>query len=145
MDRASNNRPILSNIPSVDELLRTNAARAIVDNIGHAHALDLARKVQAGMRQDIIGTSLADLSKGELVERACDQMLELSYQENAIRLRNVINCTGVVIHTNLGRAPLSIAARQAITDQAAAYCTLEYDLKTGRRGKRAPKCDTLIA
>jgi L-seryl-tRNA(Ser) seleniumtransferase len=145
MDRASNKRPILSNIPSVDELLRTNAARAIVDDTGHAHALDLARKVQAGMRQDIIGTSLADLSKGELVERACDQMLELLYQENAIRLRNVINCTGVVIHTNLGRAPLSIAARQAITDQAAAYCTLEYDLKTGRRGKRAPKCETLIA
>src|SRR5690606_7222642 len=62
----------------------------------------------------------------------------------ARRLRKVINATGVIIHTNLGRAPLSAEARQAIAD-ASAYCTLEYDLNTGGRGVRAPLAEKLLA
>ena len=52
------------------------------------------------------------------------------------RLRRVLNATGVVLHTNLGRAPLAVAARAAVTAVASGYCSLEYDLETGRRGRR---------
>jgi L-seryl-tRNA(Ser) seleniumtransferase len=57
----------------------------------------------------------------------------------------VINATGVVIHTNLGRAPLSAAARTAIANEASQYCTLEYDLDTGKRGKRGLRAEQMLA
>ena len=59
-------------------------------------------------------------------------------------LRRVINATGVILHTNLGRAPLSDAARRAIAQEAAGYCTLEYDPTTGSRGKRGGYAEELL-
>jgi L-seryl-tRNA(Ser) seleniumtransferase len=61
------------------------------------------------------------------------------------RLQKVINATGVVIHTNLGRAPLSENARYAIFNEAFGYCNLEYDLTTGKRGKRGNIAEKLLA
>ena len=61
------------------------------------------------------------------------------------RLRRVINATGVIVHTNLGRAPLSEAAIAAITEDASGYCTLEYDIETGKRGRRGAYAESLIA
>ncbi|MBU8536704.1 L-seryl-tRNA(Sec) selenium transferase [Falsiroseomonas tokyonensis] len=60
-------------------------------------------------------------------------------------LRQVINATGVVLHTNLGRAPLPQAARDAVAAEAAGYCNLELDLETGRRGHRHAACAALLA
>ncbi|HEV3471047.1 MAG TPA: L-seryl-tRNA(Sec) selenium transferase, partial [Pyrinomonadaceae bacterium] len=60
-------------------------------------------------------------------------------------LRPVINATGVIIHTNLGRAPLSEAAREAVAREAAGYCTLEYDLAAGARGRRGARAEALLA
>src|SRR5918912_1603093 len=66
-------------------------------------------------------------------------------RDEAQALRRVINATGVILHTNLGRAPLSAAARRAITEEAAGYCTLEYDLQTGARGRRGGHAESLLA
>ncbi len=60
-------------------------------------------------------------------------------------LRRVINATGVVIHTNLGRAPLSENARKAVVEEAAGYCNLEFDLETGKRGRRGARAENLLA
>ena len=60
-------------------------------------------------------------------------------------MQRVINATGVVIHTNLGRAPLSKNAQKAVADETAGYCTLEYDLETGKRGKRGGSIEKLLA
>ena len=60
-------------------------------------------------------------------------------------LRRLINATGVVLHTNLGRAPLAAAALQAIQDVASEFCNLEYDVATGARGSRHSHCSALIA
>jgi L-seryl-tRNA(Ser) seleniumtransferase len=59
-------------------------------------------------------------------------------------LRRVINATGVILHTNLGRAPLSDAARRAVAKEAAGYCSLEYDLATGERGRRGARVEDLL-
>jgi len=66
-------------------------------------------------------------------------------REAAGGLRRVVNATGVILHTNLGRAPLSDAARRAVALEAAGYCTLEYDTETGARGRRGARADALLA
>lgn len=68
----------------------------------------------------------------ELQARAEQALLERSMSS----LRRVVNATGIVLHTGLGRAPLSDAAVEAITEGASGYCSLEYDLHTGKRGRR---------
>ena len=60
-------------------------------------------------------------------------------------LKEVINATGVIIHTNLGRAPISIAAQKALIEEASRYCSLEYDVETGKRGKRGERAAQLLA
>jgi L-seryl-tRNA(Ser) seleniumtransferase len=72
--------------------------------------------------------------------------LELAIERDARSgLRRVINATGVVLHTNLGRAPLAEAARRAVADEAARYCTLEYDLEAGARGRRGEHVERLLS
>ena len=79
-----------------------------------------------------------------MLEEATTRLEALSQREQFAGLRRVINATGVVLHTNLGRAPLSAAARNAIANEAAGYCTLEYDVETGGRGKRAGRAEELL-
>ncbi len=72
------------------------------------------------------------------LENACED-------DRAFGLGRVINATGVIIHTNLGRAPLSKSARNALIDDVAGYCTLEYDVTTGERGRRGARVEDLLA
>ncbi|MGI9036529.1 MAG: L-seryl-tRNA(Sec) selenium transferase, partial [Pyrinomonadaceae bacterium] len=65
--------------------------------------------------------------------------------ERQTKLQKVINATGVIIHTNLGRAPLSENARRAMADAASGYCNLEYDLSNGKRGRRGAYTEQLLA
>ena len=135
---------VLRNLPSVDELLRSNAATAVVLNAGEGHAAMLAREVIAELRGDISADLTADISRDELLRRAENRLADAWRMENLTGSHRVINATGVIIHTNLGRAPLSEKARLAVAD-AAGYCTLEYDIDTGKRGKRGQRAEKLMA
>jgi L-seryl-tRNA(Ser) seleniumtransferase len=103
----------------VDEL-----ARAAGDPL----AVDAARAVLARAR----GQIEAGREPGDL---AAELQLELA-RVRAPRLRRVINATGVIVHTNLGRAPLAAAALEQVADAARGYSNLEYDLEAGSRGSR---------
>ena len=109
----------LRDLPSVDEL-----ARGSDDPL----AVDAARAVLARAREQI----QAGTNPGDLNERL---QQELS-AARAPRLRRVINATGVIVHTNLGRAPLAVAALEHVVEAAAGYSNLEYDLDAGGRGSR---------
>jgi L-seryl-tRNA(Ser) seleniumtransferase len=109
----------LRHLPSVDEL-----ARGSEDPL----AVDAARAVLARAREQIRAGS----DPGDLQDRL-RQELSLA---RAPRLRRVINATGVIVHTNLGRAPLSEAALERVRDVARGYSNLEYDLAAGARGSR---------
>ena len=109
----------LRDLPSVDEL-----ARGSDDPL----AVDAARAVLARAREQI----QAGTNPGDLNERL---QQELS-AARAARLRRVINATGVIVHTNLGRAPLAAAALEHVVEAAAGYSNLEYDLDAGGRGSR---------
>ncbi len=139
-------------LPSVDTLLRTETARSIRPQVGAARLSNLARQITDQMRREILaaaadkGTeSATNGSRASLLREAEKRLAEIHLDETASGLRHVINATGVVLHTNLGRAPLSDAARRAIADQAAGYCNLEYDIVTGERGRRAPRAEILLA
>lgn len=77
-----------------------------------------------------------NLTKEILFERAVKNSLELYYEKMQPSLRRVINATGVVLHTNLGRALLAPSAAKAVYELSAGYCNLEMNLKTGKRGSR---------
>src|SRR5688500_5594783 len=78
-----------------------------------------------------------------LFAEAVKRMEASARRESQTGIRPVINATGVLLHTNLGRAPLSEAARGAM-NQAARYCSVEYDLESGVRGGRAARVESLL-
>ncbi len=103
----------------------------------------IAREVTNEMRTEIQSGALAQMSKEELLEQAVQRIQSLCERDSQSGIRRVINATGVILHTNLGRAPLSETARKAI-GEAAGYCTLEYDSQTGMRGKRGARVEELL-
>jgi L-seryl-tRNA(Ser) seleniumtransferase len=119
-------------IPSIDRLRQRSAVRELEVRFGPRPVLDALRAEADGVRHGLAaGTAYMDISTS--IEEGARRRLE---QEAACSLRPVINATGVVIHTNLGRAPLSAAAAARVAEVAAGYCNLEYNLAEGARGKR---------
>jgi len=123
-------------LPSVDELLRSAGVAEFSEQEGQAAVADACRAVLARLRTQIAAGYLdaeklkVELSKlREVVQEELERALGYS-------LRTVINATGVILHTNLGRAPIAAAALQHIRETAGTYSNLEYDLDSGERGKR---------
>jgi len=117
----------LRDLPSVDELARTSE-----DPL----AVDAARTVLARAREQIrAGSDPGDLG---------EQLREELRAARAPRLRRVLNATGVIVHTNLGRAPLAAGALEQVTDAARGYSNLEYDLGAGGRGSRQAHLTDLL-
>lgn len=137
----------LRQLPSIDTLLQTETARSLRNAIGTAQLTALARRVTDELRQEILAGSgsKTDDSRPALLNEAERRLVSAHEAESVSRLRRVINATGVILHTNLGRAPLSDAARQALTATASGYCTLEYDTVTGARGRRGARAEGLLA
>src|SRR6202521_2695324 len=148
---ASNN--LLRLLPSIDVLLKTATAGSLQSAVGLEHLSDLARKVTDELRQEIMTTPASpeaatqdqELSRAAFLEEAERRLVKAHEAETNSGLKRVINATGVILHTNLGRAPLSDAARRAVAKEAAGYCSLEYDLASGERGRRGGRVEDLLA
>jgi L-seryl-tRNA(Ser) seleniumtransferase len=114
-----------------DEAIRARVrALPSVDRL----AIAVARAELEARRAELLAGASDDV---DLVQRACARLTP--------RLRRVLNATGVVVHTNLGRAPLAIQAQAAVARTAAGSCNLELDLATGRRGVRHDHVESLLA
>lgn len=131
---------VLRGLPSVSDLLATPTACEIASTAGGSHAAELSRRAVEELRQEVVAGSQ---SFKNLAGEAENRLSALWRSEELSGLRRVINATGVVIHTNLGRSRLPDAARQAI-NEAAGYCTLEYDIGSGKRGARGRKAEQLL-
>jgi L-seryl-tRNA(Ser) seleniumtransferase len=126
---------LLRQIPSVDELLLQPRLAALVQRVDRNLVLEIARTALAELRERITReseVSLVSVDSGALQETIVAQVERVL----ARSLEPVINATGVVLHTNLGRAPLTIAAVDEFHRSATHYSNLEYDLESGARGKR---------
>src|SRR5580698_3754891 len=142
--KIDSNADLYRRLPSVDELLRSPELVALATKEGRAAVTDAARAVLASLRDEIAASRLnanaVDLALSgleEAVARRVRQSLKYS-------LRPVINATGVILHTNLGRAPLPASALEHIRETAASYSNLEFDVATGERGKRDVHLDRLF-
>jgi L-seryl-tRNA(Ser) seleniumtransferase len=129
----------LRSVPSVDHLLQAAPGSALVANYGHPLTLQAIRTVLEETRVAIRGGK--PLPSEASLYSEIQEKLELWVTPT---LRTVINATGVIIHTNLGRAPLSKEAQAALLDAASSYNTLEYNLRNGTRGKREQHCETWL-
>lgn len=126
-------------LPSVDELAQNHTLRGYELKVGRAIVIDAIRAQLDAARADIRAGHPAPIPA--LLIDAITERIERSIRPG---LRYVINATGVILHTNLGRAPLSPDALQAIQDAASGYSNLEYDLDGGERGSRYVHAEELI-
>ncbi|MGB9255919.1 MAG: L-seryl-tRNA(Sec) selenium transferase [Candidatus Korobacteraceae bacterium] len=132
-------------LPAIDELLRSEEVQTLSQKFGHTATVEASRMLIDGLRERIASDSLDEAAVKaviDLLPEAIEQRLRgsLSYS-----LQPVINATGVILHTNLGRAPLGQAALQHVTEIAQSYSNLEFDLATGVRGKRDVHVSRLFA
>jgi L-seryl-tRNA(Ser) seleniumtransferase len=129
----------LRDLPSVDSLLNRPDVAARLESGGRDLALHTARAVLAQAREEIqAGRPVPD---PETIARRIVLYME---EATASSLEKVINATGVILHTNLGRAPVSRACREAMLRAGEGYSTLEYDLARGERGRRAPQAERMV-
>jgi L-seryl-tRNA(Ser) seleniumtransferase len=129
-------------LPSIDQLLQRPAARDLVTRFGAAATTAALRAAVGSARDAIVRGDDASLVAGPdtLLARAATTLAAADRGS----LVPVVNATGVVIHTNLGRAPLAARAVERIGEVARGYATLEYDLARGARGSRAVHAEGLL-
>src|SRR5579863_2306106 len=132
---------LLRRIPAVDDLLSRDALRSLEQRVGHRLLVDATRHVIQGLRNRLSSGALADVSV-EMIEKEIIAATESSAE---FSLRPVINATGVILHTNLGRAPLAPKAIEHLVQTATGYSNLEYNLELGERGKRDEHTQRLFA
>ena len=142
--KATSRAELFRQLPSVDELTRNPALRPLLSADGQVAVADAARAVLSRLRQEIAegaltaeGLNLALSGLAGAVERQLREALGYS-------LRPVINATGVILHTNLGRAPLGSGALDHIGTAAKGYSNLEFNLADGERGRRDVHLDRLF-
>jgi L-seryl-tRNA(Ser) seleniumtransferase len=123
-------------LPSVDELLRRPGVAALAAEHGTAAVTDAARAVLARLRNQIASGGLDAAAFKLALGGLCGAIEGRLRQDLGHSLRVVINATGVILHTNLGRAPIAKAAIEHIRETAGRYSNLEYDVEAGARGKR---------
>ena len=137
------NKQLLSAIPKVDQVLASPELVSLSDQVPALLLKDAVREEIAGIRKLVLAGKITD---GETI--ALDHVAKTSASrallKNRPRLRKVINATGVVLHTNLGRSPLPEEAIRQIALAASGYSNLEYDIRSGRRGSRDDLIEEII-
>jgi L-seryl-tRNA(Ser) seleniumtransferase len=131
-------------LPSVDELLHTPAISTLAAAHGATSVTDAVRAVTARLREGI-SSGLFDAASLQIALEGLPSAIETQLRKSLSHsLRPVINATGVILHTNLGRAPLAPAVLDRIRDTASQYSNLEFNLEAGDRGKRDVHVDRLF-
>ncbi len=141
----SSKSDLFRQLPSVDELLRSAAFAEPMQAAGHAALAEAARCVLGKIRESIAADELDEAGLAQAIAEVNSSIARRLAEDLSYSLRPVINATGVVLHTNLGRAPLGRAALEHILETAGGYSNLEYDLASGARGKRDVHANRLFA
>ncbi len=136
-----NIKSLLPKLPSVDEILKSQRGLQWQEKHPRKYVLQAVREVIDDIRSDILQGNMASINL-ELMSDEIDKRLQ---KLSSFSLIPVINATGVVIHTNLGRSILSKSIMQHVSEIACGYSNLEYDIEQGTRGKRYSHVQHLIS
>lgn len=136
-----NMQDILRRIPKIDEVLQNQRLVLFYGTTPRSVIVESVRETIDNLRKEILSGNTEGLDNEEAL---MDEIVDSIIAKKKKTLRRVINATGVVLHTNLGRAQLSKAAAQAVMDIADNYSTLEYDLKKGTRGSRQDIVENIV-
>ena len=134
------NKELLRSLPKVDELLKEEAIECLLENSMRILVLDSLRETIETYRKAILNNEIESLTKETVIIDA----IKLVSIKNRPKLRKVINATGTVLHTNLGRALLSKAAIEKVISVAENYNNLEYDIENGKRGSRYSHIEDIL-
>lgn len=133
----------LRNIPAIDELLALPEVRSYLQIYKREFIVELLREATAGLRQELLATA-EEMDKSRLSGVILEKIKTLLDTTVRGTLTRVINATGVVLHTNLGRAPMGSSALEYMQDMARTYNNLEFDLESGERGSRYSHVEDLL-
>ncbi len=132
---------LLRDIPKVDILLERAAGRPEFRDLPRVHLVEAIRRTLEDLRRHLLGGRLTAVPDEDFLLR---RIAERAGEELAFSLRPVINATGVVLHTNLGRAVLSAEVAGHVAAVASSYSTLEYEVEAGVRGSRHAHLEKLL-
>lgn len=132
---------ILRNLPRIDKLLNEDKTKKLICQYGKENTKLALQEILGGIRENVkIGIIENAIDEEEIIQNT-EKSLEIKYKEN---LKNIINGTGVIIHTNLGRAILSKEAIDKIIKISNTYSNLEFNLENGKRGSRYSHIEELL-
>jgi L-seryl-tRNA(Ser) seleniumtransferase len=134
------NKELLRKLPKIDELLKEELVINALRNTMRTIVIEALRETIDKFRSDILGSEIEDFS----LEDILDYFTGVVHLKNSPKLKKVINATGVVIHTNLGRSLLCNEAVKCVVTAAESYSNLEYNLDTGERGSRYSHVEEII-
>lgn len=134
----------LSKLPSIDQLLMNDAASSPISQYGRTRVTVELRAVLDALRRELLENGHSHQDRDALSSMIFDRLTTSLNSSSIGKLRRVINATGVVLHTNLGRAPLSENAIDALVEVARSYSNLEFDVASGTRGKRGEYVESLV-
>ena len=135
---------LLKNIPSIDNLLQDQGVREWLDIYESSFITNILRKSVQELRKELRSENSPSINLDNLNARILEKAssyLDSFFDSN---LKRVVNGTGVILHTNLGRAPLAIEVRKKLDELAENYCSIEFDLETGKRGERTSVVERFI-
>ena len=137
---------LLRMLPAMDKVLEHPDLNRLKRGFNREHIVRWATGIQNEIRMEIReGKTAAGTTREQLLGEIVRRLLRKEEDWRALRLRRVINATGVIIHTNLGRSPIWRKALERLPDGLAGYTDLEYDLDTGRRGHRDTKLSRVLS
>ena len=133
---------IFRNLPSVNQLLEHPRLKEVVENVNHRVVVDGVRTFLDDLREQVTAATeeVSIPTPQELADRIADWL----ETEEQLALQPVINATGVILHTGLGRAPLAPSAVKAVAEIASGYASVEVDLRDGQRGQRIRAVERLL-
>ncbi|GMO25641.1 MAG: L-seryl-tRNA(Sec) selenium transferase [Termitinemataceae bacterium] len=138
---------LLRSIPAMEDLLNTAWAKEFSASMGRNTVKQIITEAVTGIKSEILSANNNDNDKADYVatnDLIASRATALLHLKSASTLKYVVNASGVIIHTNLGRSPLADEALQAVYNIAGKYSTLEYDPKTGERGGRNAHVEWLL-
>ncbi len=130
----------LAQLPQVDRLLNNNFLVELEKQFPRGIIIDMIRQELETCRKQLLNDPTFEFQFDSFLQEIKNKVQNF-YKPN---LRRSINAAGIILHTNMGRAPLSLAARQALQEVADNYCNLELDLASGKRGNRYQQVEALI-